>query len=84
MEIEVVSLFTRDELSPPIVKPPEISQKATIISRMAKMGQSILPKLPPSTTTDSDDTEVTANKIQPTLHYIIRKFLSRRKITLVA
>ncbi|XP_017877555.1 FK506-binding protein 15-like [Ceratina calcarata] len=33
------------------------SGKASIISRMAKMGQSILPKIPTSTTTDSDDTE---------------------------
>lgn len=34
------------------------SGKASIISRMAKMGQSILPKLPLPSTTDSEDTEV--------------------------
>lgn len=34
------------------------SGKAAIISRMAKMGQSILPKMPLPSTTDSEDTEV--------------------------
>jgi len=34
------------------------SGKAAIISRMAKMGQSILPKIPLPSTTDSEDTEV--------------------------
>lgn len=34
------------------------SEKAAIISRMAKMGQSILPKMPLPSTTDSEDTEV--------------------------
>lgn len=34
------------------------SGKASIISRMAKMGQSILPKIPLPSTTDSEDTEV--------------------------
>ncbi|XP_032682871.1 FK506-binding protein 15 isoform X2 [Odontomachus brunneus] len=33
------------------------SGKASIISRMAKMGQSILPKIPVPLTTDSEDTE---------------------------
>jgi len=33
------------------------SEKAAIISRMAKMGQSILPKMPLPSTTDSEDTE---------------------------
>lgn len=35
-----------------------MSEKAAIISRMAKMGQSILPKMPLPSTTDSEDTEV--------------------------
>lgn len=34
------------------------SGKAAIISRMAKMGQSILPKMTLPSTTDSEDTEV--------------------------
>lgn len=42
----------------PDTKSPISSSKAAIISRMAKMGQSILPKTSISTTTDSDDTEV--------------------------
>ncbi|CAD1479282.1 unnamed protein product, partial [Heterotrigona itama] len=37
------------------------SDKASIISRMAKMGQSILPKLP-SSTTDSEDTEIESSQ----------------------
>lgn len=39
---------------------PKISTsgKAAIISRMAKMGQSILPKVTLPSTTDSEDTEV--------------------------
>ncbi|XP_046416307.1 FK506-binding protein 15-like isoform X3 [Neodiprion fabricii] len=57
MEIEVVSIVAKAEPLLQTTKTPDVSQKATIISRMAKMGQSILPKLPTSTTTDSEDTE---------------------------
>ncbi|XP_046738899.1 FK506-binding protein 15-like isoform X2 [Diprion similis] len=57
MEIEVVSILAKAEPPLSTTKTPEVCQKATIISRMAKMGQSILPKLPTSTTTDSEDTE---------------------------
>ncbi|XP_015513747.2 FK506-binding protein 15 isoform X4 [Neodiprion lecontei] len=57
MEIEVVSILAKAEPLLQTTKTPDVSQKATIISRMAKMGQSILPKLPTSTTTDSEDTE---------------------------
>ncbi|KAI4497360.1 hypothetical protein M0802_007607 [Mischocyttarus mexicanus] len=56
MEIEVMNIQEPEEqftLSKPIV-----SGKALLLSRMAKMGQSILPKVQTSTTTDSEDTEV--------------------------
>ncbi|XP_076750201.1 FK506-binding protein 15 [Xylocopa sonorina] len=53
LEIEIIDIQTPDETA--VSKIP--SGKASIISRMAKMGQSILPKLPMSTTTDSEDTE---------------------------
>ncbi|XP_043487762.1 FK506-binding protein 15-like isoform X1 [Polistes fuscatus] len=55
MEIEVTNIEELEEqfsLSKPIV-----SDKALLLSRMAKMGQSILPKMQASTTTDSEDTE---------------------------
>ncbi|XP_068975675.1 FK506-binding protein 15-like [Bombus flavifrons] len=53
IEVQVVDIQTSGETAH-LHKIP--SGKASIISRMAKMGQSILPKLP-STTTDSEDTE---------------------------
>ncbi|XP_050474465.1 FK506-binding protein 15 isoform X2 [Bombus huntii] len=53
IEVQVADIQTSGETSH-LHKIP--SGKASIISRMAKMGQSILPKLP-STTTDSEDTE---------------------------
>ncbi|XP_043589090.1 FK506-binding protein 15-like [Bombus pyrosoma] len=53
IEVQVVDIQTPGETAH-LHKIP--SGKASIISRMAKMGQSILPKLP-STTTDSEDTE---------------------------
>ncbi|KAK2580823.1 hypothetical protein KPH14_005905 [Odynerus spinipes] len=55
MEIEVINIQELEEtysLSKPVV-----TGKASLLSRMAKMGQSILPKIPASTTTDSEDTE---------------------------
>uniref|UniRef100_A0ABM1IA87 FK506-binding protein 15 n=1 Tax=Polistes dominula TaxID=743375 RepID=A0ABM1IA87_POLDO len=55
MEIEVTDIQELEEqfsLTKPIV-----SGKALLLSRMAKMGQSILPKMQTSTTTDSEDTE---------------------------
>lgn len=42
----------------PVSRTSSISEKASIISRMAKMGQSILPKRSLSSATDSEDTEV--------------------------
>ncbi|XP_015603765.1 FK506-binding protein 15 [Cephus cinctus] len=58
LEIELIKIFPpKEEVS----KPPA-SGKAAILSRMAKMGQSILPKLSTSTTTDSEDTE---EELQP-------------------
>ncbi|XP_076477424.1 uncharacterized protein LOC117163417 isoform X2 [Bombus vancouverensis nearcticus] len=53
IEVQVADIQTSGETAH-LHKIP--SGKASIISRMAKMGQSILPKLP-STTTDSEDTE---------------------------
>lgn len=63
MEIEIVDIVKNEEKNPPAFKPAVSSGKAAILSRMAKMGQSMLPKVPTSTTTDSEDTEVnrTAN-----------------------
>ncbi|KAG7188167.1 hypothetical protein KM043_013385 [Ampulex compressa] len=55
LEIEVTDIKTPDT-TPPLPK-FSVSDKASIISRMAKMGQSMLPKLPTSITTDSEDTE---------------------------
>ncbi|XP_043274957.1 FK506-binding protein 15 isoform X2 [Venturia canescens] len=58
VDIEIVDILrTEEKSSPPIVKPTVSSGKAAILSRMAKMGQSMLPKVPTSTTTDSEDTE---------------------------
>lgn len=56
MIIEITDIRT-PEKHPPASK-PSVSGKAAIISRMAKMGQSILPKMPLPSTTDSEDTEV--------------------------
>lgn len=53
--IEITDIRVPEE-KPPLPKLP--SGKASIISRMAKMGQSILPKMPLPSTTDSEDTEV--------------------------
>ncbi|XP_020294017.1 FK506-binding protein 15 [Pseudomyrmex gracilis] len=52
--IEIIDVRTSEE-SPPTSKTS--SGRAAIISRMAKMGQSILPKMPLLSTTDSEDTE---------------------------
>ncbi|EFN85323.1 hypothetical protein EAI_16007 [Harpegnathos saltator] len=53
--IEIIDIqVPEDDLSVPKVS---TSGKASIISRMAKMGQSILPKMPLPSTTDSEDTE---------------------------
>lgn len=51
--IEITDIRVQEE-NPPA---PKSSGKAAIISRMAKMGQSILPKMPRASTTDSEDTE---------------------------
>lgn len=53
--IEIIDVRTSEE-NPPTSKMS--SGRAAIISRMAKMGQSILPKMPLPSTTDSEDTEV--------------------------
>ncbi|XP_033228759.1 FK506-binding protein 15 isoform X2 [Belonocnema kinseyi] len=59
LEIEIIEIESSEaaEIKVPEVKPPVSSSKAAILSRMAKMGQSILPKTSISTTTDSEDTE---------------------------
>lgn len=54
--IEIMNIRVPEE-NPPTSK-NSASGKAAIISRMAKMGQSILPKMPALSTTDSEDTEV--------------------------
>ncbi|KAF7997232.1 hypothetical protein HCN44_005509 [Aphidius gifuensis] len=54
MEIEIVDIIKSEEESIPSPKLPVPGGKAALISRMAKMGQSILPKV---STTDSEDTE---------------------------
>lgn len=56
MEIEVTNIQESDEQYS--LSKPTVSGKASLLSRMAKMGQSILPKMQTSTTTDSEDTEV--------------------------
>ncbi|XP_078032733.1 FK506-binding protein 15 isoform X2 [Augochlora pura] len=54
LEIEIVDIQPREE----VTQSHKVTyDKASILSRMAKMGQSILPKIPVSTTTDSEDTE---------------------------
>lgn len=55
LEVEVIDIQSSAET---VHSHTITSGKASIISRMAKMGQSILPKIPTSTTTDSEDTEV--------------------------
>lgn len=54
--IEIIDIRISEEDTP--VSKVATSGKASIISRMAKMGQSILPKIPLTSTTDSEDTEV--------------------------
>ncbi|KAL6267771.1 hypothetical protein P5V15_000840 [Pogonomyrmex californicus] len=53
--IEVTDIRMQEENIPS--SKSSTSGKAAIISRMAKMGQSILPKMPLPSTTDSEDTE---------------------------
>ncbi|XP_071633016.1 FK506-binding protein 15 isoform X1 [Temnothorax longispinosus] len=53
--IEITDIRVQEENSP--APKSSTSDKAAIISRMAKMGQSILPKMPLPSTTDSEDTE---------------------------
>lgn len=54
--IEITDIRVLEDNSP--IPKVSTSGKASIISRMAKMGQSILPKIPLPSTTDSEDTEV--------------------------
>lgn len=54
--IEVTDIRIPEENVP--ISKISTSGKAAIISRMAKMGQSILPKMALPSTTDSEDTEV--------------------------
>lgn len=62
LEVEIIDIQSPAET---IHSHTITSGKASIISRMAKMGQSILPKIPTSTTTDSEDTEDdVSNKFQ--------------------
>lgn len=58
MVIEVMDIVRSEDKNPVSIKPTISTGKASILSRMAKMGQSMLPKVPTSTTTDSEDTEV--------------------------
>ncbi|XP_036140565.1 FK506-binding protein 15 isoform X5 [Monomorium pharaonis] len=53
--IEITDI--REQEKDPLVPKNSTSGKAAIISRMAKMGQSILPKMSLPSTTDSEDTE---------------------------
>ncbi|XP_011873120.1 PREDICTED: FK506-binding protein 15 [Vollenhovia emeryi] len=53
--IEITDIRAQEDNSP--ATKSSMSEKAAIISRMAKMGQSILPKMPLPSTTDSEDTE---------------------------
>ncbi|XP_076645954.1 FK506-binding protein 15 isoform X2 [Halictus rubicundus] len=53
LEIEIIDIQPREVTQSHKVA----NDKASIISRMAKMGHSMLPKIPVSTTTDSEDTE---------------------------
>ncbi|XP_043256554.1 FK506-binding protein 15-like isoform X1 [Colletes gigas] len=54
LEIEIIDIQPQAEIP---YSDKITSDKASIISRMAKMGQSMLPKTPTTTTTDSEDTE---------------------------
>ncbi|XP_053990328.1 FK506-binding protein 15-like isoform X1 [Hylaeus volcanicus] len=54
LEIEIIDIHAREEITH-VHK--TTSDKASIISRMAKMGQSMFPKTPTNITTDSEDTE---------------------------
>ncbi|XP_036140563.1 FK506-binding protein 15 isoform X3 [Monomorium pharaonis] len=54
--IEITDI--REQEKDPLVPKNSTSGKAAIISRMAKMGQSILPKMSLPSTTDSEDTEI--------------------------
>ncbi|XP_039308363.1 FK506-binding protein 15 isoform X2 [Solenopsis invicta] len=53
--IEITDIQAQEEN--PLTPKSSTSGKAAIISRMAKMGQPILPKMPLPSTTDSEDTE---------------------------
>lgn len=57
VEIEITDIACPEPAQMPSSNLTTSSGKASIISRMARMGQSILPKLPSSTATDSEDTE---------------------------
>ncbi|KAK0080924.1 hypothetical protein PV325_013084 [Microctonus aethiopoides] len=57
VEIEITDIARSEPAQMPSSNLITSSGKASIISRMARMGQSILPKLPSSTATDSEDTE---------------------------
>lgn len=54
LEIEITDIQIPEET---VQLHKTTSGKASIISRMAKMGQSMLPRIPTATTTDSEDTE---------------------------
>lgn len=70
--IEITDIQIQEENSS--APKSSMSEKAAIISRMAKMGQSILPKMPLPSTTDSEDTEVLVFSIIPTnIHEISNK-----------
>lgn len=56
LDIEIIDIKKPGDVIPS-PKVPVPGGKANLISRMAKMGQSILPKVPASTTTDSEDTD---------------------------
>ena len=68
LEIEITDIRSSKEAKVPEVKSSVSSGKAAILSRMAKMGQNILPKTSISTTTstDSEDTEVLSLKYRNT------------------
>lgn len=68
--IEIIDVRVQEEKSP--APKSSTSEKAAIISRMARMGQSILPKMPTLSTTDSEDTEVIFFII-PAIHEISEK-----------
>lgn len=68
LEIEIMNIQRAKEMKIPEAESSISSSKASIISRMAKMGQSILPKTSISTTTDSDDTEDEIKKERTVRH----------------